>query len=62
MPIILAGMKEVVLEINPLNILNMLKPLHVTVILKGMKDFILERNPMKVFNMMKPLHITVFSK
>ncbi|CAO2596473.1 Zinc finger protein 120, partial [Lemmus lemmus] len=43
------GTKEVILERN-LNILNVLKPLHITVIFKGIKEFILERTTMKIVN------------
>ncbi|XP_040592594.1 zinc finger protein 561-like, partial [Mesocricetus auratus] len=46
-------------ERNPINTLNVLKPLCVTGIFKGMKKFILERNHMKVFSMVKSLHVTV---
>ena len=56
------GMKEVILKRNFLNLLNMIKTLHIRAILKGMKEFILERNPMKVSNILKTLHITVVSK
>ena len=62
MPITFAGMMEVITERNLLNILSVVKPLHVTVFLKGMKDFKLKRNPMKVFSIMKPLYITEVSK
>jgi hypothetical protein len=56
-PIIFAGIKEVQLERNPMNILSVVKPLHVIVILKGMEEFILERNPM-----VNPLHQPVVYK
>ncbi|XP_076786046.1 zinc finger protein 120-like isoform X3 [Arvicanthis niloticus] len=56
------GMKKVILERNFINLLNMIKTLHIRVILKGMKEFILERSPMTVSNILKPLHITVVSK
>ncbi|XP_035309019.1 zinc finger protein 420-like isoform X2 [Cricetulus griseus] len=55
------GMKEAILKRNPVNILSVLKTLHVTGICKGMKKFILERNHMKVSNMVKYLHVTVVS-
>lgn len=61
-PIIFTGIKEVLLERSPLNILSVVKPLHITDILKGVKEFIPERNPMKVFKKVNPLHITVVSK
>ncbi|XP_032772465.1 putative KRAB domain-containing protein ZNF788 isoform X6 [Rattus rattus] len=35
------GMKEVLLERNPLDIFNVVKLLHIMVVLKGMKGFIL---------------------
>nr|XP_042121104.1 putative zinc finger protein 826 [Peromyscus maniculatus bairdii] len=53
------GMKEVILKRNPLNILNVVKPLHITITIKSMKEFLLERNPM---NVIKPLYITVISE
>ncbi|XP_063137129.1 zinc finger protein 433-like [Rattus norvegicus] len=56
------GIKEVILERKPLNILHVVKPLEITVTLKGMKKFTLQRNPMNVINVGKPLHITVTYK
>ncbi|XP_036034650.1 putative KRAB domain-containing protein ZNF788 isoform X3 [Onychomys torridus] len=56
------GMKEVILESNLLNILNVLKPLHMTNIFKGMKEYILERIPVNVMHVIKSLYITVVSK
>ncbi|XP_076789890.1 uncharacterized protein LOC117708162 isoform X5 [Arvicanthis niloticus] len=56
------GMKDVTLERNLLNILKVVKALHITVILNGMKEFILARNPTKLFNMVKTLPITVVFK
>ncbi|XP_038173595.2 putative zinc finger protein 826 [Arvicola amphibius] len=56
------GMKETIMERNPLNILSVIKPLHVTVIFKGMNKFILQRSHMMLFNMMKPLQVPVVSK
>ena len=41
------GMKEVILERNPMNIINVVKPLHVTVISKYIRAHILARNLMK---------------
>ena len=61
-PIIFAGMKEVVMERKPLEILTVVKPLHITVILQGMKEFIMERTSMKAFSMVKPFYITAVSK
>ena len=49
------GIKEVLPERNPMNILNVVKPLHVTLVFKGMKEFILERNLINVINVVKPL-------
>jgi hypothetical protein len=48
-PILFSGMKEFRVQRNPLNILNMVKPLlyMLTVMLKGMKGFIQKRNPME---------------
>ncbi|XP_006534697.1 putative KRAB domain-containing protein ZNF788 [Mus musculus] len=56
------GMKEVVMERKPLEILTVVKPLHITVILQGMKEFVMERTSMKAFSMVKPLYITAVSK
>ncbi|GAB1303372.1 Zinc finger protein 950 [Apodemus speciosus] len=56
------GMKEVVLERNPLKKLSVVKTLHVTVILKGMKEFILERNHTNAINVIKSVHDTVISE
>ncbi|XP_041533608.1 zinc finger protein 695-like [Microtus oregoni] len=56
------GMEEAILETSPLNILNVLKPLHVTFIFKGMKIAILQRKHTMVFNMMKTLQVPVVSK
>uniref|UniRef100_UPI0020224F42 zinc finger protein 844-like n=1 Tax=Myodes glareolus TaxID=447135 RepID=UPI0020224F42 len=56
------GMKETIMERNPLNILNVLKPLHVIVIFKGIKKFKLERNPMNVINVVKTFHMSEVSK
>ena len=44
-----------------LNILYVVKPLHITVILQGMKEFILERSLINVVNVVKPLHVTVIT-
>ncbi|XP_030107909.1 zinc finger protein family member isoform X8 [Mus musculus] len=40
------GMKKVILKRSPLNLLNVVKALHIIPILKGINKFILERNPM----------------
>eukprot|EP00073_Rattus_norvegicus_P043820 XP_017445894.1 PREDICTED: zinc finger protein 699-like isoform X1 [Rattus norvegicus] len=53
------GMKQVILERNPLNILIVVKFWHIRVILKSMKEFILERSPMMILNVVKPLRATV---
>jgi hypothetical protein len=55
MLIVFTGIKEVLPERNPMNILNVVKPLHVTLVFKGMKEFILERNLINVINVVKPL-------
>ncbi|XP_041533613.1 zinc finger protein 141-like [Microtus oregoni] len=56
------GMKEAILERNPVNILNVLKPFHVAVIFKDVKKFLQDRNHMMVFNMMKCLHVPVIPR
>ncbi|XP_036031673.1 zinc finger protein 844-like, partial [Onychomys torridus] len=58
-------MKEHILERNPMNVINVVKPLLFTLLLlktvffKGMKGHILERNPMHVVSVVKPLLITI---
>ncbi|KAK7809801.1 hypothetical protein U0070_008451, partial [Myodes glareolus] len=54
--------KKVILERNPMNVVNVVKPLHVKVIFKHMKEVILERNPMSVIIVGKPLPIKVIFK
>ncbi|MEJ1287853.1 hypothetical protein NN561_018878 [Cricetulus griseus] len=44
------GTKEVILERNLLNILNVLTSLNITGILENMEEFLLERNPVNVIN------------
>ncbi|XP_052599741.1 zinc finger protein 844-like, partial [Peromyscus californicus insignis] len=61
MNLIAIGMKKVILERNHMNILRVIKPLHV-VFLKGMKKHILERNPMNIINVVKHLHNTIIFK
>ena len=62
-PIVFAGMKEVILKSNPLSLFNLgRKPMYFRVITKDKKEFILERNPMEMSNIVKPLHITVVSR
>ena len=54
-PIVFAGMKEVVLQCNPLSLFNVVKPLHIRVLDKGMKEHIMERKTIAVTNVVKPL-------
>ncbi|XP_057620687.1 zinc finger protein 844-like [Chionomys nivalis] len=54
------GMRETIMDKSPLNILNVIKPLHVTVTFKGLKNFVLQRSRMMVFSMMKPLQLPLF--
>uniref|UniRef100_UPI0014867A62 zinc finger protein 713-like n=1 Tax=Arvicanthis niloticus TaxID=61156 RepID=UPI0014867A62 len=56
------GMKEVILERNLMNVINVVKPFHIAVNSNIIKGYILERNPMNVINVVKPFHITVVSK
>ena len=56
------GMKEVILEKNPLKILNVVKPLQIKVMSMYIKEYILERNHMNVINVVKPLHKRLISK
>jgi KRAB domain-containing zinc finger protein len=55
-------MKEYILERNPMNVINVIKPLHITVVFKTIKEHILERNPMNVINVVKPFHIIIIFK
>ncbi|KAK7795714.1 hypothetical protein U0070_002210, partial [Myodes glareolus] len=61
-PIILAGMKEVILERNLLYIISVLQPLHMTVMFKGMKEHMLERNPINLANVAMPVHMVEIFK
>ena len=62
-PIVFAGMKEVILKSNPLSLFNLgRKPMYFRVITKDMKEFILERNLTNVINVVKPLHTVVIFK
>ena len=54
-PIVFAGMNEVVLQCNPLNLFNVVKPLHIIVLDKGMKEHIMGRKTITVTNVVKPL-------
>uniref|UniRef100_A0A8C2QC52 KRAB domain-containing protein n=1 Tax=Cricetulus griseus TaxID=10029 RepID=A0A8C2QC52_CRIGR len=56
------GTKEVILERNLLNILNVLTSLNITGILENMEEFLLERNPVNVINVVKFLQTTVVSE
>ncbi|NP_001395122.1 uncharacterized protein LOC628147 isoform 5 [Mus musculus] len=47
---VMEGMKEVVLQSNPLTLFNVVKPLHMRVVDKGIKLNIMERNTMTVTN------------
>ena len=51
-------MKDHKLDINSMDVITVVKPLHNTVIYKGIKEDILERNPMNVITLVKPLHVT----
>ena len=62
MSIIFAGIMEVFLERNPMNVLNVVKPFHITVVFNTIKEFMLERNPTIVMNVVKPFQNTVISK
>ncbi|KAK7809804.1 hypothetical protein U0070_008454, partial [Myodes glareolus] len=46
--VIFKAISETILERNPMNVINVVKPLEVANILKYMEEFILERNPMYV--------------
>ena len=41
-------MKELMLEINLTNVINVIKSLHITVIIKDIKELILKKNLMSV--------------
>ena len=63
-PILFSGVKGVRVQRNPLNILNVIKPLFyvLTVMLKGMKGFIQKRCPLKIFTVSKTFYLTLVSK
>ncbi|KAK7796542.1 hypothetical protein U0070_010862, partial [Myodes glareolus] len=48
-----------IVERNPMNVISVVKLLHVPVIFKDITECILERNPMNVVSVVKPFHITV---
>uniref|UniRef100_UPI00402B5619 zinc finger protein 878-like isoform X2 n=1 Tax=Arvicanthis niloticus TaxID=61156 RepID=UPI00402B5619 len=56
------GMKEVILERNHMNVINVVKPFHVAVVSNIIKPHILERNFMNVTNVVKLLHDSLISK
>ena len=47
--------KEFILERNPMNVVNAVKPLQISVVFDNMKKIILEKNPMSVVSAVKPL-------
>ena len=63
-PILFSGVKGVRVQRNPLNILNVVKPLlyMITVMPKGMKGFIQKRSPLKLFTVSKTFYLTLVSK
>ena len=63
-PILFSGVKGVRVQRNPLNILNVVKPLlyMITVMPKGMKGFIQKRSPLKLFTVSKTFYLTQVSK
>ncbi|KAK7816134.1 hypothetical protein U0070_023617, partial [Myodes glareolus] len=61
-PIILVGMKEVILERNLMNAINVVKHLLDVIIFKDIKLHTLERNLMNVISVVKPLHNAVLYK
>ncbi|NP_001129968.1 KRAB zinc finger protein isoform 2 [Mus musculus] len=58
------GVKGVRVQRNPLNILNVVKPLlyMLTVMPKGMKGFIQKRSPLKLFTVSRTFYLTQVSK
>ncbi|KAM7316258.1 hypothetical protein ACRRTK_024938 [Alexandromys fortis] len=42
-----------------MNVITVVKPLHVMGIFKCIKEYILERNPMNVISVVRPLHIKI---
>jgi hypothetical protein len=63
-PILFSGVKGVRVQRNPLNILNVIKPLLyvLTVMPKGMKGFIQKRSPLKILTVSKTFYLTRVSK
>jgi hypothetical protein len=55
-------MKEHILERNPMNVINVVKPFYIPAIFECMKEHILERNLTNVINVVKPLHKGVIFK
>ncbi|XP_060232480.1 neurotrophin receptor-interacting factor 1-like, partial [Meriones unguiculatus] len=56
------GIKGHILERNPLNVINVVKPLQIAVTARVIKELIVERNPMNVIDVVKPFHNSVVSK
>ena len=56
------GTKEVLLQRNPMNIHNGIKPSNITVIFKSLKETKLETDTLKSFNIVKCMHVKVLSK
>ena len=48
--------KEHILKRNPMNVMNVVKSLHVNIVSKYIKEHILERNPTNVISVVKPSH------
>ena len=63
-PILFSGVKGVRVQRNPLNILNVIKPLlyMLTVMPRGMKGFIQKRLLLKLFTVSKTFYLTLVSK
>jgi KRAB domain-containing zinc finger protein len=54
-------MKEDIVERNPMNVINVVKPFYIPAIFECMKEHILERNPMNVVNVVNPFcNLTIF--
>ena len=45
-----------------MNVIDMRKPLHITVISKYINEHIVERSPVIVIKVVKPLRVTVLNK
>uniref|UniRef100_A0A9L6KE12 Zinc finger protein 977 n=1 Tax=Mus musculus TaxID=10090 RepID=A0A9L6KE12_MOUSE len=56
------GMKELLLERNPMNMHNGINPSNVSVIFKSLKETKLETDTLKSFNIVKCLRVKVLSK